>query len=121
VLTFEYRDGDKFFGYDKVIMQAGGIGYGRREDSIKDDPEGGQKIVVMGGDNYRIGMGGGAVSSVATGDTGTRSNLTPFSVPTPKCRNGCSTPSAPSLRWTTIQSYQSMTMVPAGTSIPSPN
>ncbi|MEN8250427.1 MAG: phosphoribosylformylglycinamidine synthase, partial [Bacteroidota bacterium] len=26
------------------------------------------KIVVMGGDNYRIGMGGGAVSSVATGE-----------------------------------------------------
>jgi len=70
LLTFEYAEGDKFFGYDKVIMQAGGIGYGRKEDSIKEEPEGGQKIVVMGGDNYRIGMGGGAVSSVATGEYG---------------------------------------------------
>ena len=49
-------------------MQAGGIGYGRKRDSIKDEPEAGDRVVLLGGDNYRIGMGGGAVSSVATGE-----------------------------------------------------
>ncbi len=70
LLTFEHTENGRSFGYDKVIMLAGGIGYARRSDSLKESPEGGQKIIVMGGDNYRIGMGGGAVSSVATGEYG---------------------------------------------------
>ncbi len=68
VLTFEHQEGEKRFGFDKVIMQAGGIGYGKKQEALKDTPSTGDKIVVMGGDNYRIGMGGGAVSSVATGE-----------------------------------------------------
>ena len=68
VLTFEHQENGKKYGYDKVIMQAGGIGYGKKEQALKDTPKDGDKIVVMGGDNYRIGMGGGAVSSVATGE-----------------------------------------------------
>lgn len=55
------------FGYDKVIMLAGGVGYARKRDAIKDKPGIGDKVVLLGGDNYRIGMGGGAVSSVDTG------------------------------------------------------
>jgi len=70
VLTFEHTENDKTYGYDKVIMLAGGIGFARKEDSLKEKPEGGQKVIVLGGDNYRIGMGGGAVSSVATGEYG---------------------------------------------------
>ncbi len=70
VLTFEHEAGDKQFGYDKVIMQAGGIGFAVKEDSLKDTPEAGDLLIVLGGDNYRIGMGGGAVSSVATGEYG---------------------------------------------------
>jgi phosphoribosylformylglycinamidine synthase len=68
LLTFEHEENGKIFGFDKVIMQAGGIGYARQSDSLKENPEGGQHIIVLGGDNYRIGMGGGAVSSVATGE-----------------------------------------------------
>lgn len=49
-------------------MLAGGIGYGKKADSLKDEPVAGDKVVLLGGDNYRIGMGGGAVSSVATGE-----------------------------------------------------
>lgn len=67
VLTFEYSDELKKFGYDKVIMLAGGIGLGKKKDSEKDVPETGDIVVLLGGDNYRIGMGGGAVSSVDTG------------------------------------------------------
>ena len=70
VLTFEHTGEERTYGYDKVIMQAGGIGFARKADSLKDDPEADQHIVVLGGDNYRIGMGGGAVSSVATGEYG---------------------------------------------------
>lgn len=66
LLTFEHKEGVSF-GYDKVIMLAGGIGFARKDDSVKEEPEEGDLIVVLGGDNYRIGMGGGAVSSVDTG------------------------------------------------------
>src|SRR5690554_2156742 len=68
LLTFEHKENNKKFGYDKVIMLAGGIGYANKRDSKKGEPKKGEKIVVMGGDNYRIGMGGGAVSSVNTGE-----------------------------------------------------
>ncbi len=70
LLTFEHFENNKKFGFDKVIMLAGGVGFGKKEDSLKDIPEEGDLIVVLGGDNYRIGMGGGAVSSVATGEYG---------------------------------------------------
>jgi Phosphoribosylformylglycinamidine (FGAM) synthase, synthetase domain len=68
VLTFEHFENDKKYGFDKVIMLAGGIGFGAKKDSLKDEPTKGDKVVLLGGDNYRIGMGGGAVSSVATGE-----------------------------------------------------
>lgn len=68
VLTFEHEENNVKYGYDKVIMQAGGIGYAAKKDSKKEPVSPGDKIIVMGGDNYRIGMGGGAVSSVATGE-----------------------------------------------------
>ena len=68
VLTFEHEENGKKYGFDKVIMQAGGIGYGKKEQALKNTPKKGDKVVVLGGDNYRIGMGGGAVSSVATGE-----------------------------------------------------
>ena len=67
VLTFEHDENGKLYAYDKVIMLAGGVGFAAAKDAIKGTPEPGEKVVVMGGDNYRIGMGGGAVSSVATG------------------------------------------------------
>ncbi len=67
VLTFEHFEKLKKYGYDKVIMLAGGIGFGNKRDSLKSNPKKGDAIVLLGGDNYRIGMGGGAVSSVATG------------------------------------------------------
>ncbi len=68
VFTFEHFENGKKFGYDKVVMQAGGIGFGKEKDSKKEHLQAGDKIVLLGGDNYRIGMGGGAVSSVATGE-----------------------------------------------------
>ncbi len=67
LLTFEHQEKDTHYGYDKVIMLAGGVGFARKDDSHKDRPEPGDVIIVLGGDNYRIGMGGGAVSSVNTG------------------------------------------------------
>jgi phosphoribosylformylglycinamidine synthase len=68
VLTFENETNNRKLAYDKVIMQAGGIGYGKAEQAIKDTPNNGDKIVILGGENYRIGMGGAAVSSADTGE-----------------------------------------------------
>ncbi|SHH42406.1 phosphoribosylformylglycinamidine synthase [Winogradskyella jejuensis] len=90
VLTFEHKEDNNMvpealegtneasrasasrkLGYDKVIMQAGGIGYGKAEQALKDTPQEGDKIVILGGENYRIGMGGAAVSSADTGEFST--------------------------------------------------
>ena len=75
VLTFEHEENSssstskpRKLGYDKVIMQAGGIGYGKADQAIKETPKEGDKIVILGGENYRIGMGGAAVSSSDTGE-----------------------------------------------------
>ncbi len=68
VLTFEHSEQGKKYGFDKVIMLAGGIGYAKKQDSLKNVPKKGDIVILLGGDNYRIGMGGGAVSSVATGE-----------------------------------------------------
>jgi phosphoribosylformylglycinamidine synthase len=70
VLTFEHEEAARKLGYDKVIMQAGGIGYGKLDQAIKKKPTAGDKIVILGGENYRIGMGGAAVSSADTGAFG---------------------------------------------------
>ena len=70
VLTFEHEENNRKIGYDKVIMQAGGIGYGKLDQAIKKKPQEGDKIVILGGENYRIGMGGAAVSSADTGAFG---------------------------------------------------
>lgn len=71
ILTFEHEEDARKLGFDKVIMQAGGIGYGKQSQALKETPETGDKIVILGGDNYRIGMGGAAVSSADTGEFST--------------------------------------------------
>jgi phosphoribosylformylglycinamidine synthase len=70
VLTFEHEENNRKIGYDKVIMQAGGIGYGKLDQAIKKKPSQGDQVVILGGENYRIGMGGAAVSSADTGAFG---------------------------------------------------
>jgi phosphoribosylformylglycinamidine synthase len=67
LLTFEHLENQKKFAYDKVIMLAGGVGFANKRDALKGEPKPGEKVLILGGDNYRIGMGGGAVSSVDTG------------------------------------------------------
>ncbi|MET4082993.1 phosphoribosylformylglycinamidine synthase [Pedobacter sp. UYP30] len=76
VLTFEYDErlddsqNPRVLGYDKVIMLAGGVGYGKADQAQKKKPQEGDNIVILGGENYRIGMGGAAVSSADTGQHG---------------------------------------------------
>ncbi|MCZ4223284.1 phosphoribosylformylglycinamidine synthase [Pedobacter sp. SJ11] len=76
VLTFEHQHFEKLsmtsrkLGFDKVIMLAGGVGYGKASQARKQKPQEGDNIVVLGGENYRIGMGGAAVSSADTGEHG---------------------------------------------------
>jgi phosphoribosylformylglycinamidine synthase len=68
--TFEHEENARKLAFDKVIMLAGGIGYGKESQAKKQTPKVGDKVVVLGGDNYRIGMGGAAVSSADTGEFG---------------------------------------------------
>ena len=68
ILTFEHTEKKHNLGYDKVIMLAGGIGFGKEKESKKKKINNGDYVIVLGGDNYRIGMGGSAVSSVNTGE-----------------------------------------------------
>lgn len=70
VLTFEHEEEARKLGFDKVIMLAGGIGYGKANQAQKHEPKTGDQIVILGGENYRIGMGGAAVSSADTGAFG---------------------------------------------------
>ena len=71
VFTFENDDNGEIQSYDKVIMLAGGIGFANKNHSLKNRPKKDDLIVIMGGDNYRIGMGGAAVSSADTGEFST--------------------------------------------------
>ncbi|EPH13951.1 phosphoribosylformylglycinamidine synthase [Myroides odoratimimus CCUG 12700] len=70
ILTFEHEEDARKLGFDKVIMQAGGIGYGKLDQALKHKPSEGDQVVILGGENYRIGMGGAAVSSANTGAFG---------------------------------------------------
>lgn len=83
LLTFEHEEHARQLGFDKVIMLAGGVGAGRLNQALKQKPQKGDKIVLLGGDNYRIGMGGAAVSSADTGafDTGITLNAVQRSNP----------------------------------------
>ena len=67
LLTFEHNENNELNSYDKVIMLAGGVGYGEKKQAMKKPPKKGDIIVLLGGDNYRIGMGGASVSSTDTG------------------------------------------------------
>jgi len=67
VLTCELKTSRGMYGYDRVVMLAGGVGYAHRDHAEKLKAEVGDVLVLLGGDNYRIGMAGGSVSSVDTG------------------------------------------------------
>ena len=54
-------------GYHKPIMIAGGVGNVRAEHAVKGDVPPGARLVVLGGPAMRIGLGGGAASSLASG------------------------------------------------------
>lgn len=55
------------YGYHKPIMIAGGIGNIAAEHTHKDDIPVGSLLIQLGGPGMRIGMGGSAASSMATG------------------------------------------------------
>ncbi len=57
------------FGYHKPIMLAGGIGEIRDTNNFKLQIEDGYIVVVLGGPAMLIGLGGGAASSVSSGDS----------------------------------------------------
>jgi phosphoribosylformylglycinamidine synthase len=119
VLTFEHQESavnhapvaPTKYAYDKVIMLAGGVGYGTKRDCLKKEPQKGNKVVVVGGDNYRIGLGGGSVSSVDTGRYSNGIELNAVQRATLRCRNVPITWCVPSARRMSIQWSLSTTTV----------
>jgi phosphoribosylformylglycinamidine synthase len=61
--------GDEVRGYHKPIMIAGGYGNIREEHVAKGDFRPGAKLIVLGGPAMLIGLGGGAASSMASGQS----------------------------------------------------
>ncbi len=71
--TYEERvnshNGEELRGYHKPIMLAGGIGNIRADHVQKGDISVGAKLIVLGGPAMNIGLGGGAASSMASGQS----------------------------------------------------
>ncbi|KAH8654134.1 putative Phosphoribosylformylglycinamidine synthase [Tricladium varicosporioides] len=64
-------DGHEMRGYHKPIMIAGGVGTVRPQHALKDgrDVKPGAHVIVLGGPAMLIGLGGGAASSAASGES----------------------------------------------------
>lgn len=65
--TFEQNVAGKVYGYHKPIMIAGGIGNISAKHTHKNELPVGSLLIQLGGPGMRIGMGGSAASSMATG------------------------------------------------------
>jgi phosphoribosylformylglycinamidine synthase len=65
--TYEQNVGGNVLGYHKPIMIAGGIGSIADQHTHKNDIPVGSLLIQLGGPGMRIGMGGSAASSMATG------------------------------------------------------
>ncbi|HJV74248.1 MAG TPA: phosphoribosylformylglycinamidine synthase [Noviherbaspirillum sp.] len=65
--TYEQKVGGKVWGYHKPIMIAGGMGNISAKHTKKHDLPVGSLLIQLSGPGMRIGMGGGAASSMATG------------------------------------------------------
>jgi phosphoribosylformylglycinamidine synthase len=66
--TFELEHEGRHRGYHKPIMAAGGMGNLKRDHVAKHDILPTSKIIQLGGPSMKIGLGGGAASSIAAGD-----------------------------------------------------
>jgi phosphoribosylformylglycinamidine synthase len=62
-------DGAHARGYHKPIMIAGGLGNVRRQHALKGEVPVGAHLVVLGGPAMLIGLGGGAASSMSSGES----------------------------------------------------
>src|SRR5450830_347815 len=65
--TYEQNVDGTVYGYHKPIMIAGGIGNISAKHTFKNDLPVGSLLIQLGGPGMRIGMGGSAASSMATG------------------------------------------------------
>ena len=67
--SYEQKENDIIRGYHKPIMLAGGYGMIRDAHVEKGNIPAGAKIIVLGGPAMLIGLGGGAASSMASGES----------------------------------------------------
>ncbi|MGI9275996.1 MAG: phosphoribosylformylglycinamidine synthase [Endozoicomonas sp.] len=67
-MTASSANGDEVRGYHKPIMLAGGLGNIRPDHVEKGEIPVGAKLIVLGGPAMQIGLGGGAASSMTSGE-----------------------------------------------------
>ena len=111
-MTFEHQE-EQRLGYDKVIMLAMELAM---EFKIrpKKMPKKGDMIVILGGDNYRIGMGGAAVSSANTGAFSNEIELNAVQRSNPEIQKEWLIPLGLWLKGLIIPSFQFMIMEQGG-------
>ncbi|WP_455376821.1 phosphoribosylformylglycinamidine synthase [Kaarinaea lacus] len=68
-LKIPTNEGEEVRGYHKPIMLAGGLGNIRQIHCDKGQIKDGARLIVIGGPAMLIGLGGGAASSMATGES----------------------------------------------------
>jgi phosphoribosylformylglycinamidine synthase len=113
--SFELREGAGLArAYDKPIMLAGGIGAMDRPMVAKLSLSDGDAVIVLGGPAMLIGLGGGAASSVASGDSA-KTSISPRCSATTRRWNGARRKSSiAASRWaTTTRSCRCTTSAPA--------
>ncbi|MBR9805343.1 phosphoribosylformylglycinamidine synthase, partial [bacterium] len=77
------------YGYHKPIMIAGGVGNVRDEHVIKTGIQVGAKLIVLGGPAMLIGLGGGAASSVGSGQSSEQLDFASVQRDNPEMQHRC--------------------------------
>ncbi|MDB6163873.1 MAG: purL [Xanthomonadaceae bacterium] len=88
--SFELAEGDALTrAYDKPIMLAGGLGAMDRDMVAKRPLKPGDAVIVLGGPAMLIGLGGGAASSVASGDSSSELDFASVQRDNPEMERRC--------------------------------
>ena len=121
VLTFEHSEHGRDYGYDKVIMLAGGVGYADAKRRSQGRTRARTESSGFGRRQLPYRYGWRRCVSVDTGSYANAIELNAVQRANPKCRNACRTLSALWPNRPSILSCRSTTTVRADTSTPSLN
>ncbi|MFQ7388576.1 MAG: AIR synthase-related protein [Escherichia sp.] len=95
----QHHNGEELRGYHKPIMLAGGIGNIRADHVQKGEIVVGAKLIVLGGPAMNIGLGGGAASSMASGQSDADLDFASVQRDNPEMERRCQELSTAAGRW----------------------